>query len=784
MKPILFDLTETEFTSNGLGRLSDALSCIITEERNGAYELEMTYPIDGIHFSDIAHSRIIYAQPADGKSKQPFRIYYISKPIDGISEIKAEHISYQLSHIPLKPFEASSVGEALAGLKVNAAEACPFTFWTDKTTVASFKVTAPESIRAKLGGEEGSILDAYGGEYEFDGYTVKLHNARGQNRNVTLRYGKNITDIHQEENIANTYTGVMPYWAGASENSEEEEIVCLPEYVIHSANASNFPYQRTIALDLSGEFEEKPTVEQLRTRARAYMTANAIGTPQVAIEVSFLPLWQTEEYKDIAVLERVYLCDTVSVYFPKLDISATAKVIKTEYDVLNERYNTIELGDAKSSFAQAVQQDISGAVVKAVQKAPSTTDLQKAVNKATKLITGGLGGYVIIKQNADGQPEEILVMDTDDTSTAENVIRINKNGIGFSTTGYNGPFNTAWTIDGGFVADYITSGVLNAALITAGYLSADRIQGGTLTMGGKNNGNGVIRILDAGGNEIGRIDNTGAALKGDIELESDGVSTYQSTLDVPIVNTQTHSLFYANLPAFIQSYTGLGATKKTMKKMVSVRGSSVIDATFSLGNGYNFNNQRICLFDLDELEPSSLASIDSYFCESIKENEYDLSLRVGGELIACISLSSSSIQIVSRSDEIYITSSRQEVNERQIAFTSSSSKRYKKRISKKIDKKLDPHKLYELELKQFKYKKGHKLQYRDMEDLTIPGFIAEDVAEIYPAAVIHDAEGNIESWDERRILPGMLKLIQEQKEMIDDLTERVAALERVVSDGK
>lgn len=504
MIPILYPSNETSFTSNGLGRLPDATECIVTEERNGAYELRMLYPVTGQHFSDITMNRFIYAVPADGKGKQPFRIYSIGKPLDGIVEINAEHISYQLSHIPVSPFEAGSLAAALVGLKDNAAEACPFTFWTDKTVTGNFKVTEPVSLRSRLGGVEGSLLDVYGtGEYEFDHYTVKLHLHRGTNNGVTLRYSKNITDIKQEENIANTYTGVMPYWKGDVDGTETT--VTLPEKVLHSANASNFPYQRTIPLDLSSNFENQPAVSVLRSTALSYMASNNIGVPAVSIDVSFIALWQTEEYKDVANLERVNLCDTVTVEFPALGVSAQAKVVKTEYDVLRDRYQSLELGDAKTNFTQTLSAEISSNT-SAMKQLPTKSYMQKAVDHATELITGGLGGHVVMKTNADGEPEEILIMDTDDVNTAVNVIRINQAGIGFSTDGYDGPFSTAWTIDGHFIADFIDTGNLNATLITTGVLKdhgsnfALDLSTGTLTAkkGSINLGSGNFQVTDGG----------------------------------------------------------------------------------------------------------------------------------------------------------------------------------------------------------------------------------------------------------------------------------------------
>lgn len=494
MIPILYEASEVDFITNGLGRLSDVIECNVVEERNGKYELSMKYPLTGVHFEDLEMQRIISAIPSDGKNPQPFSIYYISKPINGICEIKAEHISYRLSLIPVSPFSSTTVSGALLGIEENAEEFCPFTFWTDKTTSAEFSVEQPSSARSLLGGKQGSILDVYGGEYEFDEFTVKLHNSRGINRGVILRYGKNITDIRQEENISSTYTGVMPFWKGTEDQTDV--LVMLTEKVIHSSNASSFPYQRTIPLDLSSEFQNRPTEAQLRTRAQSYMNANKFGVPDVSIKVSFVALWQSEEYKNIANLERVNLCDTVQVYFPKLNITASAKVIQTDYNVLKERYNSIELGEAKSNFASTVKKDIQASTSQVTANLPTKSYLQQAVDRATRLITGGLGGHVVFTLNADGEPQEILIMDTGDIQTAVNVIRGNLEGIGLSRNGYAGPYTTALTIDGHFVADFIDTGNLNASLITTGTLDADLIQSGRIE-----SNNGLV-YFDLDNNEL------------------------------------------------------------------------------------------------------------------------------------------------------------------------------------------------------------------------------------------------------------------------------------------
>lgn len=467
MIPILFSADATSFNNNGLGALADCTSCKVTEKRNGEYILTMQYPLDGIHFKDIQKSCIIWVKPSDGANNQAFRIYKTKKPINGIVTIEAEHISYQLSMIPVMPFTAESASAALQGLKTNAAEPCPFFFYTDKQTIATYTQEQPASIRSRLGGVSGSILDVYGGEYEFDNYDVHLWANRGSDKGVTIRYGKNLIDLKQEENIQNVVTGVVPFFAN------EDTLVTLPEKVVESEYVDLYPYPRTVILDLSSEWtDEVPTVEQLRQRAQKYIEDNDIGIPKVSIDVSFIALWQTEEYKDIAPLERVNLCDTVTIIFEKLGIEAKAKVISTEYDVLRERYTKIEVGDAKSTLATTIV-NIDSTTNTKIQTA--TSFLQKAIVHATDMITGGLGGYVYLKPNADGYPEEILIMDSPDIETAVNIWRWNKNGLGFSSNGYAGPYGTAITSDGQIVADYITAGTLNGDLIQAGTVNTSAL---------------------------------------------------------------------------------------------------------------------------------------------------------------------------------------------------------------------------------------------------------------------------------------------------------------------
>lgn len=347
MMPILFRGTETEFSTNGVGVLSDAISCVVTEERNGIYELELIYPIDGIHYADLALRSFILAVPNKQDRPQPFRVYDISQPFNGIVTFYAQHISYDLNGIPVRPFSAASAPHAMTAIVDNAVTPCPFVFETDKQVQTAFAVYYPSSIRSILGGTEGSLLDVYGGEYHFDRYAVQLQTARGKDNGVSLRYGKNLTNVQQDKNCEGVYTGVYPYWAGS-----DGAYVELDSKVVEAQG--DYDFSRILPLDFSSDFDTAPTQEQLHARAVRYIEDNKIGIPSVSITASFVDLTQTEEYKDIAPLEAVALCDTVSVYFARLGVSATAKVIKTVYDCLLDRYVSLDIGDARSNLAQTI----------------------------------------------------------------------------------------------------------------------------------------------------------------------------------------------------------------------------------------------------------------------------------------------------------------------------------------------------------------------------------------------------------------------------------------------
>ena len=454
MKPILYPSTETAFDSNGLGVLSDAASCTVKEERNGPFELEMKYPVTGLHYGEIAHRALIMAKPSPGRAAQPFRVYRISSPMGGVVTVYARHISYDLSGVALSAFSAQGLSQCIEKIYTNAVPSDHgFTFETDKTSVAALQVTKPCSIRALLGDSTGSMLDVYGGEYEFDRFSVRLWNSRGEDRGVTIRYGKNLTSLTQEANCAEVYTAVYPFW------TDGEDTVELPEKTV--AVAGTYDYIKVLPLDLSGSFDARPSADALRTSAQYYITDNNVGVPRVSLTLSFAQLEG----------ETVELCDTVSVSFERLGVSARAKIVATTYNVLLDRYDSVEVGDARTSIADTIAGQ--GADIKNI---PISLDLQAAIVNATGWITGAKGGYVIFRRNDEGQPTEILITDRPDVETAQNVWRWNEGGLGFSSTGVNGPYETAITQDGSIVGKFVTADGLfvNAANIN-GKLTANQI---------------------------------------------------------------------------------------------------------------------------------------------------------------------------------------------------------------------------------------------------------------------------------------------------------------------
>ena len=321
--------------------MTDCVSCEVTEERNGEYELVTEYPMNGVVFDKIQARCVILAKPNYSDRPQPFRIYRISSPIGGIVTINARHIVYDMSGVPVTEFKTGAVGKATALLNLynHKLLAMPFFFHNyGSSDLAVFEVVEPSSIRSWFGGREGSLVDVYGGEWWYERYDCYFCKERGSDRGVVIRYGKNLIDIEQETNLANMWTGVLAYWKNADTGQTvKTDIINAP---------GSFDYRRIQCVDMSAEFEEAPAKEELTAKAQSYITSNNIGKPSVNITLDWVQVGELEDQVD--------LCDTVTVIFEKLGIDAKAKVISTTWDVLADRYTRIEIGDVKQKVTDTI----------------------------------------------------------------------------------------------------------------------------------------------------------------------------------------------------------------------------------------------------------------------------------------------------------------------------------------------------------------------------------------------------------------------------------------------
>ncbi|MBC2392200.1 phage tail spike protein [Listeria booriae] len=459
--PRLYDAATTNFENNGIGVLTDSFDWKIRQEANGAYELEFKYVKDGTYFSDIKNQNIIKAKANLRDPEQLFTIYAVSKPIDGIVTVKAEHISYRLHYNPLKgkvTVQNGTAGYMLNQILSNTVYPHSFTGTSSSTTQANTTIELCSS-REALGGKEGSLLDTFKGEFIFDNFNIRHYprEGAGVDNGVLIAYGKNLTDAKQDEEIGDTFTSIYPY-AQVQDTSGNDVTIRLPEIILNSQYASNFAYPRAMMVDLTGD--NVKDVATLRTAGQAYIVNNDIGKPSVNLDISFVDLSQElddEELASVLALETVNLWDTVTVKFLELGIDVKARVISTVFDPLLNKYVSVELGDVKANISRQFNE-----IQKEVEQISSDKSfLQASIDDLTNTITNPPAGNVVIYPSM-ADPQEILIMDTKDINTARNVWRWNAGGLGHSKNGYGGPYEIGMTFDGKIVANMMSTGTLKA----------------------------------------------------------------------------------------------------------------------------------------------------------------------------------------------------------------------------------------------------------------------------------------------------------------------------------
>lgn len=481
MIPILYEAKTSDFTGNGTGFLKDATECTVKEVRNGTFELTLKYPENGVYADKLTEDAIIKAKPNNKDNDQLFRIYKSGKTIAGVNTFYAEHISYELNSNPIcQPvIEGKNPQQAIEQVLSQAAVPNNYTAWSDIQTRNSTGVDDVISVRKMLGGVEGSILDTWGGEYQFDNFTIKLWKSRGKDTGETIRYGKNLITAEQEKNIANTVTAIFPYARyKKDETSEEEILVKLSEGIIKTPNADRYARLKCEPVDFSDKFKDGVVIteDMLRKVATAY-AQSGIDEPSISIKASFQDMNKIKGNENLATFNSIDLCDIVTVIIEKLDIDVKAKVVSYTYNVLKERAEKVEIGETRTNLTKQITAESKEQADRIIKTATFSEKLEASLKQriadATAAITGNSGGYVVLYPPEN--PQEIFVMDTPDTKTAKNVWRWNKAGLGHSSNGVNGPFNVAIQQDGTIIADFIGAGELDGMLIKAGTVKAESL---------------------------------------------------------------------------------------------------------------------------------------------------------------------------------------------------------------------------------------------------------------------------------------------------------------------
>lgn len=603
-----------------IGWLAEASDCQCTEERNGVFELEFQYPMLGRYAADLVIDRYVKAKPNATAANQFFHIRKVSKPINGMFTVSCEHISYALSGYPVPTVSASgnaqvAINAILTAAKNQLGKDTGFSVTTTDITLSSSIALTNVSARAALGGVSGSVLDVYGGEYEFDNHTIKLHKARGKDRGVRIAYGRNMTELKCDIDMDSAYTGIYGY--------VKNDNVDLHSYkTITNSSGIN---AKTLIRDFSSDFsggDGKITQSGLDSAVAAYAAANDINSPTVSMTVSFVDLSQSPEYASFSALESVSLCDTVQIYHKDLNINIKAKVIKTVYDVLRERYTSIDLGSPRANFADVIKQtvneakDLRGQLVSA--KSDLTAAYEKAIADATAAITGNSGGYV--RLNPSQNPQEILIMDMPDISTAKNIWRFNLSGFGHSSSGYSGPYRTAVTQDGHIVADFIDTGILNANIIRAGIMQST---------------NGEFSFnLDTGHIEASDINITGGDINldgGQLSIENSGFKTDLSSGYLQMYYT-TNMQTGANYEYFDINNTLIGT--KFYATLAAPKPAAALGVT---SNGFRFGEkaENATLVNHWNTDYAVIEKDNARFRKKVEVNE-SLSVATDGDAIGFI----------------------------------------------------------------------------------------------------------------------------------------------------
>jgi phage minor structural protein len=791
MFPILYDKIDTVGTvptNNGLGILTDCLECMVTEKRNGSYELTLKYPVSGLHAKELVERRIIKAKPNYTDDPQLFRIYNIGKVINDTITVNARHISYDLSGYPITTGSATNAVMACDLLQNNASG---WNITTNKDVQATFKIDEPSSVRSWFGGKEGSLLDVFGtADWKYDNFTCSFLTNRGTNRGVKVKYAKNLISLDQDIDSSNVITAVLAYW----KDSQTDTVV------IGNTQSTSvvLDVPNVYTLDCSSEFQDPPTVAQLNTKAQNYITNHETAFAKQNIKLNFLQLGLLKD--------RVDLCDTVTIEYEDFGITGTAKCITTTWDVLKDRYDSIEVGEPKTNIADTIV-----SLEKTDKNKITPTEMTGAISRATALITGNSGGYVVLHDsNADGKPDELLIMNTEDIATATKVWRWNLSGLGYSRTGYDGNYGLAMTMDGEIDCSFLRTGTL--------------VFGGTV-----GNTDGSLTIKDQNNNVIANFNKSGCTVKGNIYatsfvadagsdtevaigaraadggyVASNGIYIYDEDATTPtkpmielssygygsyliMANNESQQLFSVKVDGQGQE-AGLFMHANDYNRHTTPA-AITLESCFTTGSGERVSGKfKVLGYKYSGNYPYSTND----YCLAYDGNSNPADIYLGGMYLEYGALQGHDKgdlrQITLRGDgsklpvriELWDNNSEKILLDGKdghivcVSLTQTSSRKYKENIEE----------LTEDEAKKVLLLVPASYDFKNNPSKNRRGFIAEEVNEVIPEVVSKDDNGEPEGIYYTDLIPYLTKMIQVQQEQINKLESRINELEKGVNDGK
>lgn len=497
------NLAEHLYDTQGLGALSDWLAATVSNKLNGAEIFQGTYPISGTNADLIVEGRIIQCYVDENRAKQRLRIYYAKTSVIGNTiEVKAEPIFNDIRKSVLNKYDSGTekitASQAWQNAKILAKPVIPsqFSFSSLVDTLANVKIEKANFLEF-FGGKEGSILDRFHGEFLKDNNTLRHEKRLGTDHKIKAIYTKNLTGLDLEIDAQSVLVGVYPFISSSSEGEDE---ITLPEEVIFTDYLEDYPAGYVSFVD----FKDKATdVATLREAAKDWLKTNIDKQkPQVSGSIELVPLRHQRGYEKFVDLEKASMGDGVDVYHPQLKVNMSARIVEYTFNVLTNSYDKLVVGNVKTNFLENTENNVNNLINDAIDQLKNGGKISDLINDIvdhqTDLITGNAGGYVLLDPKES--PSRILVMDTPNKETARNVLQINQKGIGFSKTGINGTYDTAWTLDGGFNASFITAGVITgitikgSTLISTGADFDTTIQNGSILWHSKKLNRDVIEM--------------------------------------------------------------------------------------------------------------------------------------------------------------------------------------------------------------------------------------------------------------------------------------------------